>query len=402
MNKNQKLSITFILLATLALQLAKFSIFYGLSEYLMNAFGIEFFDASYYNRFLLFSLAFTSIFSGWLGDFVNRTRLILIGILVFILMCFVLLIIPGSLNTVVATLIIMGIGGGLVITNTIVLLGNSYNTTKNGLNSLNGFVLYALCALVASYFAENIINFAKNHIGLSTFISIAILFGIGAMIFIHFFSLNYKKINNDNKEIEITKSNKTINKRILVLAFIIIGISSLALNQFSITYLHLNKYSLWRISAFFSDYSEAIDMIMGGIFFLFIILLRKKTWKTILNILIIILAIGSVSYMILAVSAPIKIITILSPILLIFARISINPIIDFMVFKNAPQKLKGLFMGLIVAGYSITHYFLFYGELLYDINNSLAFGVFAFILVVGIVITMIFKRQIRGGGSKYY
>ena len=98
--------------------------------FLNESLGIDSSKVGFYYTLFYGTIGITSFISGFLGDKRNRFHVVTIGFLLLTVMHLAIAFLPGNNFLILATLILLGLGKGLISPNMVVFLGNIYNEKR--------------------------------------------------------------------------------------------------------------------------------------------------------------------------------------------------------------------------------------------------------------------------------
>lgn len=137
LNKEQKSGILFLLTSKTFERMAFFFVIPILIHFLNELLEFEFSKATIYYSLCYGAIGITSLFAGFLGDKLNRIRIVKIGFLILTIFYLVIVFLPNIPLLIATALVLLGVGIGLISPNIVVLLGNTYNEKGNEIKGLS-------------------------------------------------------------------------------------------------------------------------------------------------------------------------------------------------------------------------------------------------------------------------
>lgn len=401
----QKKGISFLLLSKFFERLAFYLIFSVFIQYLTGSKKIPDVDANLIYVIFTGSIVLVSLFSGLLGDFFNRIKIVKAGLIILTLSYIPFIFIPNNLYLIIIVSSALGVGIGLTIPNIIVFLGNLFSERKNQIYGLQGFILYfaviEICALISSLIAVKYVNI----IGYNSLFLIAFAFGLISVFFFFIFERIYTKIDLFAENYIRSKTeNKYKNLHIIILVSILIIpiFIRYALNQSGFTVIfYIRDYveNGFVFNPILNNAKHYISIILLILFFVFVFFIRKMNWKIIFSFILAGLTIGVIAYAVLA-----NIITLKMNQNIVFETITLltvsqtlifSPVL-YIIYRTSPIKYKGLFQGVSYIMIYFSNQLLFTGALLYEKTNPMTtFMTFSSILLVCAVLIFVLMKIVR-------
>lgn len=406
LNKEQKSGILLLLSSKVLERLAFYLIMAILIQYMTDSLKLDEDKAGIYYAIFYGVIGFTSLFSGLLGDLRDRTKIVKVGFILLTVMYLVFTFLPSVSIVTVISIILLGLGVGLISPNITVFLGNIYNEKENEVIGLSGFIFLSITINIGAFIAPLLSVFLKDNFGYNSIFFVAFAFGLLSFILFLKFKNQYNKLNliaEDKTKIESVITKK-LNTLILVSILSIAVLIRFALNQKGLIFTFAIKDFLENgldLNQTLNNIEKYISIIFLLIFSVLVIRMKKLNWGMIFNLIMI----GSVfliiafvliaSYSSLSQMIDGKSLFVQSYLFLIIAETLISPAIIYSIYRSSPVKYKGLFQGVSFFVLGITNSLLFLGALLYEKSNSMAFSVFAIMLFIGLVLIMVLKRGVN-------
>ena len=343
-------------------------------------------------------IAISAVLSAILGDFKNRPKVVLTGfIIVLILLVLITLVsIDSYLKSIL--LIPLGFGFGMIGTNTSVLLGDIYVEKKEEIKALPGFVIHSIIIDVAVLISGLISLWFIYKTAVQIRTLLILLEVILAFIFFLFFKKSFEKIERAPITADLkyeSTNHKYLNGYILSVTLILALVFAIISNQKIViisTYLWQYTTDLWPLSFAYEKIETLFSILLMGGFLVFIFMIRNLKWKTIFQFLAIGAATFALAYTILAFFDFAVLFqlnaanTILIMGLLVLVGTIIHPIISYIIYRSAPRKHKGLFMGVLSAIYAIAGTSMAFN---YQVSNAIGYGWF-FVIIAITAISLVF------------
>lgn len=403
LNKEQKSGILFLLASKTFERLAFYLIMAILIQYLMDSLKIGAGQAGIYYSVFFGVIGITMLFSGLIGDLRDRMKIVKTGFILLTAMYLIIAFLPGIHFVIIIALIVLGLGVGLISPNIIVFLGNIYNEKESEITGLPGFILFSMVINIGALFAPMLSNLLKDTFGYNSVFIFAFLSGLISFILFLKFKSQYTRLNlvseqkNNSGTIEIRHLNTIILVSILAIGLLI----RFALNQKDSTFSFAlkdyieNGYDLYQT---LSNVKKYISIIFLLVFAVIVYRIKKLNWGKVFNLILAGLIFSIIAFGFIAGFKSLsqlidgKYIFIQSYIFLIIAETFISPVILYSVYRSSPMKYKGLLQGISYLIFTIQTSLLFLGLTLYEKNNSLAFIVFAVMLLVAAFLILILKK----------
>lgn len=350
-------------------------------------------------------IGFSTILFGLIGDFVNRLKVVRIGMVIMTVFYLVLIFLPVNYELQLTIFIVLGLAIGMSISNSIVFLGNIYNEKKTQINGLSGFIFYSIAINFGAFLAPLSINLIKV-IGYTPIFIAVFIFALISLVLYLFFDKSYSKLELFAKQRKNTEpAYKNLNFTILLSILIIGIILRIAMYQKGVT---LNFYirdfvnNGYELSSFLGGLSKIVSILLLVIFGVIIINSKKFNWNKLLKLIFWGSIIGSIVYVFIASTIIMdtakisKILTLSLYIILLVSETLIYSSIFYIVYRSSPIKFKGLFQGISYLLVSASGYFLFIGTTLYErVNPAAAFIVFSLIFLLGAGLVFILLKVVK-------
>lgn len=405
LNENQKLGISLLIASKAFERLAFYSIVTIFIQYLSESFSLKGNVAGVYYSIFYAVIGISIFFSGYLGDIKDRMKVVKTGFIIMAIMYLAMIFMPSVNVAVLACLIVLGIGIGLITPNTIVFLGNIYNEKGNQIKGLPGFLLFHIAINIGAFLAPLVSLYLKNNFGYSAvFIFAFILVVLSYVLFVQFQN-HYNKLNinvQDNSTVENSKS-KSLNRLILPSILGLALVICFALGQKSAAFSFAAQD---YIGEFLSKQTLSIAGISLCVIILFAFVIpltrmKELKWSTVFNVIIIGLLFPIVAFILIASISSLskfmsgQIIFAQSYIMVMIAETLILPAFTYSVYKSSPRKYKGLFQGILYAIVAIGGSLSVLGFVLYSAIGSITFIVFAVVLIITVALIMALKRVVN-------
>jgi len=238
LHKEQKSGILLLLGSKTFESLAFFLLMAIFFPFLNESLGIDSSKVGFYYTLFYGTIGITSFISGFLGDKRNRFHVVTIGFLLLTVMHLAIAFLPGNNFLILATLILLGLGKGLISPNMVVFLGNIYNEKENKIIGLSGFILFSFAVSTGAVIAPLLSAFLKNNWGFYSLF--AFIFALLSFILFLKFKNHYNKLNivADRKDYVENTDIKKLNTLILF-SILTIGIFiNFVLYQNRLTFTH--------------------------------------------------------------------------------------------------------------------------------------------------------------------
>ncbi|MGZ2371256.1 MFS transporter [Ancylomarina sp. YFZ004] len=406
LNKEQKSGILLLLSSKALERLAFYLIMAILIQYMTDSLNLELDKAGIYYAIFYGVIGFTSLFSGLLGDLRDRTKIVKIGFILLSVMYLAFIFLPSVSIVTVISIILLGLGVGLISPNITVFLGNIYNEKENEVIGLPGFIFLSIAINIGAFIAPLLSVFLKDNFGYNSIFFVAFVFALISLILFLKFKNQYNKLNliAEQKTNLGSVTTKKLNTLILVSMFSIAVLIRFALNQKGLTFTFAVRDYLGSsvdLSQTLNSIEVYISIIFLLVFSVIVIRMKKLNWGKIFNLIMIGLGFSIVAFVLIASFTSLsqmidgKSLFVQSYIFLIIAETLISPAIMYSIYRSSPVKYKGLFQGVTYFVMGITNSLLFLGALLYEKNNSMAFTVFAIMLSIGLVLIIALKRGVN-------
>lgn len=403
-NKGQKTALSFLIISKAFERLAFYSIFAIFIFYLTDTLKMSIDEAgSFYSIFYL-SVGVSTLLFGLLGDFVNRQKLVKLGMLLMTVFYLVLIFLPVSLFIQQVVFIALSICIGLTVPNTIVFLGNIYNERKTQVLGLAGFVFFSLAIEFGAYLAPALSKAIKEVIGFTPVFVVAFSFALISFVLYLLFDRKYSKLElfaeqRKNTEPEYRNINITILVSILVIGVIL----KMVLYQKDFTlqfYIRDFVANGHDLASRLNNIDTRISILILVFFGIIIVKLKKLNWNILFKLMLIGSVVSALVYVILAFigdnsGEKINSASILSlySILLLFEMI-ISAIIFYTIYRVSPVKYKGLFQGLTLYLFAFTNKFLFVGSSMYGHYGTMTFIGLSLFFIIGAILVLVLMKVI--------
>lgn len=406
LNKEQKSSILLLLASKTFERLAFYLIMAILIQYLINSLKLEENKAWIYYSVFYGVMGITTLFSGLIGDLRDRMKVVKIGFILLTLTYLAIAFLPSINFVIITALIILGLGVGIISPNFIVFLGNIYNEKENEIIGLSGFILFSIAISIGALIAPLLSVFLKDNFGYNSIFLVASLFGLLSLILFLKFKSHYNKLNliTEQKINMVNIEIKNLNTIILVSILTISVLIRFVLDQKGYAFtLAARDFIRNGIEINISIYNTAkyISIFVLLVFALIVTRIKTLNWEKIFNmiliglIFLIIAMVLFASFTSLSELINAKNLFIQSYILLIIAESIISPAILYSIYRSSPIKYKGFLQGIYLFVIVISNSLLFLGLFLHEKSTSMAFIVFAIILLIGVVLIMTLKKTVK-------
>jgi|APSaa5957512622_1039677.scaffolds.fasta_scaffold47163_1 MFS family permease len=406
LNKEQKSGIILLLASKSFERLAFYLIMAILIQYLMDSLKLESVGVGYYYSSFYGIIGLTTIFSGLIGDLKDRLKIVTVGFILLTLMYLAISILPNINYIIIAALIILGLGIGLISPNIIVFLGNIYNEKETEIIGLSGFILFSITINIGALIAPPLSIFLKDTFGYNLVFLFAALFGLLSLFLFLKFKIQYKKLNliAEQKDHLENIETKNLNTLVLVSILTISVIIGFALNQKGLTFTFAVRDYIENgvdVNQILNNMEKSFSIISLLVFAIIVTRIKKLDWTRIFNFILIGLILSIIAFVLIASFSSLsqlingKNVFIQSYILLILAETLIFPVISYSIYRSSPIKYKGLFQGIAYFALGILNGLLFLGVLLYEKNASMTFIGFAILLLIGAILIMTLKKAVN-------
>ncbi|MGI6291912.1 MAG: MFS transporter [Bacteroidales bacterium] len=402
LHKEQKSGILLLLGSKTFESLAFFLLMAIFFPFLNESLGIDSSKVGFYYTLFYGTIGITSFISGFLGDKRNRFHVVTIGFLLLTVMHLAIAFLPGNNFLILATLILLGLGKGLISPNMVVFLGNIYNEKENKIIGLSGFILFSFAVSTGAVIAPLLSAFLKNNWGFYSLF--AFIFALLSFILFLKFKNHYNKLNivADRKDYVENTDIKKLNTLILF-SILTIGIFiNFVLYQNRLTFTHaIHDFfeNGFEITQVFNNIDNYISFIILALFAFLILKIKRLNWSKIFNVILIGLIVAIIAFIVIAtslsISQAINSLFIQSYIFILIAETLISPIIFYITYRCSPLKHKGLFQGISFIFRGIANQLLFLGLLMYNKNALMAFIGFAIILTISAILILILKKKVN-------
>ncbi len=276
-------------------------------QHVVKSFNFDLTKAGWYYSLMYLSLGFISYFSGLLGDKTNRIKTVKTGMIILTISYLILYIISDSEGLLLLFLIILGVGIGLIVPNIYVFTGHIFNEQNRELKALPGFIFLSLAINIGVFVSIPLSTYLKTKYGFNSVFIMSFILASVALAFFLLFEKKYKKLDlHYEKNIQ---ADKNLQKKIftpIIISILIIGIFiSFILGQKSLTLLFYIRDSIpngFEINSFISKIENSVSVVLMIIFAVSVIFIKKFNWKLIFGFIITGLILGSISYILIAVS----------------------------------------------------------------------------------------------------
>lgn len=404
-NKEQKTALSFLLISKAFERLAFYSIFAIIIFYLTDILKMSIDEAgSFYSTFYL-STSLSTLLFGLLGDFINRQKLVKIGMLSMTVFYLVLIFLPVTLFIQKTVFIALGICIGMTVPNTIVFLGNIFNERKMQILGLSGFIFFSLAVEFGAFMAPAFSNAFREVIGYNSVFVLAFIFALISFVLYLFFDKKYSKLElfaeqRKNTEPKFKNLNITILISILVIGVILKMVlyqKDYSLNNYIREFVANGHDLVSRLQNIDKRFSLLILIFFGIV----IAKLKKLNWNILFKLIFIGSILSAIVYIFMAFNvddAGEKINSALMiglyMILLLFESI-ISIIIFYAIYRASPIRYKGLFQGLTLFIFYITNKFLFVGSTIYELVGSMTFIGFSLFFILGAVLILVLMKIVN-------
>lgn len=405
-NKEQKTALSFLIFSKAFERLAFYMIMTTLVFYLTETFQIVESKAGLFYSLFYGSVGLSTILFGLLGDFVNRQKLVKLGMLLMTVFYFVLIFLPVNYVLQLIIFNVLGIGIGMTISNSIVFLGNIYNEKKTQIYGLAGFVFYSLAISFGAFLAPALSNAIKETIGYTPIFILAFIFAFISFVLYLFFDKTYSKLElfaEQRKNIE--PEYKNLNITILISIFVIGVILKMVMFQKGLT---LNFYirdfvaNGYDFASGLNNLDKFISIILLGLFGIIVVKLKKLSWNILLKLILIGAIVSSIVYIVFAYlgdNAGEKIsqaFTLNMYTIILVSETIIYSIIFYIIYRVSPIRFKGLFQGFSFLLVSVANTLLFIGPFFYEKSGpSVTFIVFSLLFLVGAILVLVLMKVVK-------
>ena len=296
LHKEQKSGILLLLGSKTFESLAFFLLMAIFFPFLNESLGIDSSKVGFYYTLFYGTIGITSFISGFLGDKRNRFHVVTIGFLLLTVMHLAIAFLPGNNFLILATLILLGLGKGLISPNMVVFLGNIYNEKENKIIGLSGFILFSFAVSTGAVIAPLLSAFLKNNWGFYSLF--AFIFALLSFILFLKFKNHYNKLNivADRKDYVENTDIKKLNTLILF-SILTIGIFiNFVLYQNRLTFTHaIHDFfeNGFEITQVFNNIDNYISFIILALFAFLILKIKRLNWSKIFNVILIGLIVAS-------------------------------------------------------------------------------------------------------------
>lgn len=355
LNKEQKLGILLLLSSKALERLAFYLIMAILIQYMTDSLNLELDKAGIYYAIFYGVIGFTSLFSGLLGDLRDRTKIVKVGFIILTVMYLVFTFLPSVSIVTVISIILLGLGVGLISPNITVFLGNIYNEKENEVIGLPGFIFLSIAINIGAFIAPLLSVFLKDSFGYNSIFFVA--FALISFILFLKFKNEYNKLNliaEDKTKIE-SVTTKKLNTLILVSMLSIAVLIRFALNKKGLTFTFAIRDYLDNgvdLNQTLNNIEVYISIIFLLVFSVFVIRMKKLNWGKIFNLIMIGFVFSIVAFVLIGSYTSLsqmidgKSLFVQSYIFLIIAETLISPAIMYSIYRSSPVKYKGLFQGV--------------------------------------------------------
>lgn len=407
LNKEQKSGITLLLLSKMFERLAFYLIMAILIQYLTDSLKFSDGKAGIYYSVFYGMIGLTTVFSGLIGDFKDRTKVVKIGFILLTIMYLAIAFLPGMGAVIMAALIILALGIGFTLPNLVVLLGNIYNEKENEIFGLSGFILFSIAINIGGFIAPLLSVFLKNSLGYNSVFLFAFLFGVISLILFLKFKAIYNKLDlvPEQKEDSEDKSIKNINSTILVSILAIGVLIRFALHQKNLTFSYsVRDYLENGVNIYhsFTNIGIYISISLLVLFAVAVTRIKQIKWETIFNIILASIVFCFLAFIVMASFSSLsqlisgKTIFIKVFIMLLIAETLVYPTFLYAIYRSSPNKYKGLLQGISYIFVAISNQVIFLGVVLYEKTSSvLAYSIFALVLFISAGLIMILKKKVN-------
>jgi len=409
-NKEQKTALSFLIISKAFERLAFYSIFAIFIFYLTDNLKMSIDEAGgFYSTFYL-SVGVSTLLFGFLGDFINRQKLVKIGMLLMTVFYLVLIFPPVSLFIQQAVFIALGICIGMTVPNTIVFLGNIYNERKMQILGLSGFIFFSLAIEFGAFIAPALSNAFREVIGYNSVFVLAFIFALISFVLYLFFDKKYSKLKLFAEQRKKTEPKfKNLNITILV-SILVIGVilkmvlyqKDLSLNNYIRDFVANGHDLVSRLQNIDKRFSLLILIFFGIV----IAKLKKLNWDILFKLIFIGSIISAIVYIFMAFNGNeagekmnSALMIGLYTILLLFEAI-ISVIIFYAIYRASPIRYKGLFQGLTLFIFFMTNKFLFVGSTIYEHVGSVTFIGFSLFFILGAVLILVLMKAVESKKKK--
>lgn len=406
LSNEQKSGILLLLSSKVFERLAFYLIMAILVQYMTDSLNIESEKAGIFYAIFYGVIGFTSLFTGLLGDLRDRTKIVKVGFILLTVMYLVFAFLPNVNIVTVISIILLGLGVGLISPNITVFLGNIYNEKENEVIGLPGFIFLSITINIGAFIAPLLSVFLKDNFGYNSIFLVAFVFALVSLILFLKFKNQYNKLNliAEEKTNLGSVTTKKLNTLILVSVLFIAVLIRFALNQKGLTFTFAIKDYLDNgvdLNQTLNNIEAYVSISFLLVFSVLVIRMKRLNWGKIFNLIMIGFVFSIIAFVLIASFTSLSQIVdgeslfVQSYIYLIIAETLVAPAIMYSIYRSSPVKYKGLFQGVSFFVMGITNSLLFLGALLYEKNNSLIFSLIAIMLSVGVVLIMALKRSVN-------
>ncbi len=347
----------------------------------------------------------SAILSAILGDFKNRPKIILAGFIVVLSSLALIMII--SLDSFFGRILLipLGFGFGMIGTNTRVLLGDIYLEKEEEIKALPGFIILSIIIDIAILVSGVIKLWFTYKEDTQVMMILIILELILAFILFMFFKKGFNKIERAPISTDLkyeSTNHKYLNGYILSVTLILALVFTVISNMKSMilsTYLWQQVDILWPLQVAYEKIDTLFSVLLMGIFLVFILIKKSLNWKIIFQILAFGAATFGLAYTFSAFfdfadlfqSNTVNILLIIG--LIVLASTLVYPIISYIIYRSAPQKHKGLFMGVLSAIYTLLGTSIAFN---YQVAKIIGYGgLFVIIAITAIILVFVILKIIK-------
>ena len=405
LNKEQKSGILFLLTSKTFESLAYYLVVAILLDFLCASLKIELGKTGIYYTIWAGTYAITAIIAAFLGDKFNRVQIVKIGFMLTTIFYLVLAFLPGIPFLIAAALVLLGVGIGMTMLNTRILLGNIYNEKGNEIRGLSGFILYGLAINIGGLFAPQLAVFLKTEWGYNSVFLFAFILGLLSWILYLKFKSQYQKLElvAEQKENSETADTQKLH-RLILFSILTIGVFIFfAVSQKEVSY-QLSANNLLQNGSHLSQELSRVGMfiaiVLTALFAYSVLSIKNWDWGKLFNLILIGVAFAVISSLFMIT------LTSLSPIngnslysiayiLILIAETLIAPVILYIVYRSSPLRHKGLFQGIFFLLGGLVNLLLYGGFYLSSENAVLTFVLFGIILIIAAVLILLLKKRVN-------
>ena len=350
-------------------------------------------------------IAVSAVLSAILGDFKNRPKIVLAGFIVVLSSLTLMMIISLDSSFGRILLIPLGFGFGMIGTNTSVLIGDIYLEKDEEVKALPGFIILSIIIDIAVLISGLITLWFTYTEDVQVMMVLIILELIIAFIFFMFFKKSFDKIERVPITTDLkyeSTNHKYLNGYILSVTLILALVFAVISSQQSMInslYLWQHADGLWPLSIAHEKIDMLLSVLLMGGFLVFILIKKNLKWRMIFQFLTIGAVTFGLAFTFLAFFDFADLFQLNTVIILliigiiVLASTLVHPIISYIIYRSAPRKHKGLFMGTlsaisIIAGTSLAFN--------YQITEAIGYGgVFTIIAIIAIGLVFFIQKIIK-------